>query len=305
MLTLIYFILILGIIVLVHEFGHFIFSKLFGVHVYEFSIGMGPRIWGTKKIKGKTQYNIRAFPIGGFVSLAGEDPEEVDPEVPEGGYLYNKPIWQRFIIMAAGVFNNFICVFNIFDIVENICPIALDVRSAARDTYTEVMLRDYLDCEMVFKDIDIRMLPHSLHESTLYLGSSVVCMMKNTELRVTSFTVKVEAAILFAVEVDTPLQELANSSGSVTHHLLYGCRVANPVACHHSVVNMFLKVINEQVGNTCYTTLRLGGIRLIESGFATESDFVFTCFSNLQGETHTGYAAADDEKVIMFSHSLY
>ena len=78
MLTLIYFILILGVIVLVHEFGHFIFSKLFGVYVYEFSIGMGPRIFGTKKKKGKTQYNVRAFPIGGFVSLAGEDPTEKD-----------------------------------------------------------------------------------------------------------------------------------------------------------------------------------------------------------------------------------
>ena len=108
MLTLIYFILILGLIVLVHEFGHFIFAKLFKVHVYEFSIGMGPRICGTKKVKGKTQYNVRALPIGGFVSLAGEDPEEVDEEVPLGGYLYNKPIWQRFIIMAAGVFNNFV-----------------------------------------------------------------------------------------------------------------------------------------------------------------------------------------------------
>ena len=108
MLTLIYFILILGVIVLVHEFGHFIFSKLFGVHVYEFSIGMGPRTFGTKKVKGKTQYNVRALPIGGFVSLAGEDPTEKDPEVPKGGYLYNKPIWQRFIIMAAGVFNNFV-----------------------------------------------------------------------------------------------------------------------------------------------------------------------------------------------------
>ena len=108
MLTLIYFILILGVIVLVHEFGHFIFSKLFGVYVYEFSIGMGPRIFGTKKKKGKTQYNVRAFPIGGFVSLAGEDPTEKDPEVPKGGFLYNKPIWQRFIIMAAGVFNNFL-----------------------------------------------------------------------------------------------------------------------------------------------------------------------------------------------------
>ena len=108
MLTLIYFILILGIIVLVHEFGHFIFSKLFGVHVFEFSIGMGPRLFGTKKVKGKTQYNVRALPIGGFVALAGEDPTEKDPEVPDGAYLYQKPVWQRFIIMAAGVFNNFL-----------------------------------------------------------------------------------------------------------------------------------------------------------------------------------------------------
>ena len=108
MLTLIYFILILGAIVLVHEFGHFIFSKLFGVYVYEFSIGMGPRLFGTKKKKGKTQYNVRALPIGGFVSLAGEDPTEEDPEVPKGAFLYNKPVWQRFIIMAAGVFNNFV-----------------------------------------------------------------------------------------------------------------------------------------------------------------------------------------------------
>ena len=108
MLSLIYFIIVLGLIVLVHEFGHFIFSKLFGVHVYEFSIGMGPRIFGTKKQKGKTQYNVRALPIGGFVSLAGEDATDKDPEVPKDGYLYNKPIWQRFIIMAAGVFNNFL-----------------------------------------------------------------------------------------------------------------------------------------------------------------------------------------------------
>ena len=115
MLTLIYFILILGAIVLVHEFGHFIFSKLFGVYVYEFSIGMGPRLFGTKKQKGKTQYNVRALPIGGFVSLAGEDPTEEDPEVPKGAFLYNKPVWQRFIIMAAGVFNNFVlAIFILF-----------------------------------------------------------------------------------------------------------------------------------------------------------------------------------------------
>lgn len=110
MMTLIYFILILGIIVLVHEFGHFIFAKMFGVHVYEFSIGMGPKIWGTKPKKGKTAYNIRAVPIGGFVQLAGEEVDD-DSSIPKDKKLYNKPIWQRFLIMFFGAGNNFILAF--------------------------------------------------------------------------------------------------------------------------------------------------------------------------------------------------
>ena len=63
-INLIIFVLILGIIVLVHEFGHFIFAKIAGVYVYEFAIGMGPKLFG-KKI-GETEYSIRAIPIGGF-----------------------------------------------------------------------------------------------------------------------------------------------------------------------------------------------------------------------------------------------
>lgn len=109
-MTLIYFIIVLGIIVLVHEFGHFIFAKMFGVHVYEFSIGMGPKIWGTKPKKNKTTYNIRAIPIGGFVQLAGEEIDD-DEKVPENKKLYNKPIWQRFLIMFFGAGNNFILAF--------------------------------------------------------------------------------------------------------------------------------------------------------------------------------------------------
>lgn len=110
MLTLIYFILILGVIVLVHEFGHFIFAKMFKVHVYEFSIGMGPKVWGTKPKKGETSYNIRAIPIGGFVQLAGEEVDD-DDNIPKNKKLYNKPIWQRFLIMFFGAGNNFILAF--------------------------------------------------------------------------------------------------------------------------------------------------------------------------------------------------
>jgi len=106
-LTLLLFIFILGIIVLVHELGHFLWAKKFGVYIYEFSIGMGPVIFSKKRKKDGITYNIRALPIGGFVSMAGEVFED-DRSVPKDRCLCNKPIWQRIIVMAAGVINNFI-----------------------------------------------------------------------------------------------------------------------------------------------------------------------------------------------------
>lgn len=105
--TLIYFILILGVIVLVHEFGHFIFSKMFGIYVYEFSIGMGPKLFSWKKEGGETAYSIRLIPIGGFCSLAGEGNDE-DGKLPKDRLLQSKPVWQRFLVMFFGAGNNFI-----------------------------------------------------------------------------------------------------------------------------------------------------------------------------------------------------
>ncbi len=107
-ITLILLIFILGIIILVHEFGHFITAKKSGVYIHEFSIGMGPII---KTFKGKDgiDYNIRAFPIGGFVSMAGEVYEDDDTKkIPQDQFMCNKKWWQRVIILAAGVFNNFV-----------------------------------------------------------------------------------------------------------------------------------------------------------------------------------------------------
>ena len=107
LLTLVVFILILGIIVLVHELGHFLWAKKFGVFIHEFSIGMGPVIFSKKGKKDGITYNIRALPICGFVSMAGEVYED-DKSVPKDKCLCNKPVWQRIIVMAAGVANNFI-----------------------------------------------------------------------------------------------------------------------------------------------------------------------------------------------------
>lgn len=115
--TLILLILILGVIILVHEFGHFITAKKSGVHIYEFSIGMGPII---KTFKGKDgiDYNIRAFPIGGFVSMAGEVYEDDDlKKIPKDKFMCNKKWWQRIIILGAGVFNNFVLAIIILFII--------------------------------------------------------------------------------------------------------------------------------------------------------------------------------------------
>ena len=107
LINLVVFVLMLGFIVFIHEFGHFIFSKMCGVYVYEFALGMGPKIWSKK---GKeTEYSLRAIPIGGFCQLAGEDVETDDLEnVPEDRRLQSKSCFQRFLIMFFGAGNNFI-----------------------------------------------------------------------------------------------------------------------------------------------------------------------------------------------------
>ncbi len=105
--NLILFILILGVIVLIHELGHFTWAKIAGVYVYEFAIGMGPKLWG-KKI-GETEYTLRLIPIGGFCQMAGEDLDADDSEkVPKDRRLQSKSCFQRFLIMFFGPGNNFI-----------------------------------------------------------------------------------------------------------------------------------------------------------------------------------------------------
>ena len=115
-MTLIYFILVLGITILIHEFGHFIFAKKAGVHCYEFSIGMGPRLFKWNRKNDETDYSIRLFPIGGYVAMAGES-TEMDPDVPKSKHLQNKTWWQRFKIMFAGVLFNYLLAIVCFTIV--------------------------------------------------------------------------------------------------------------------------------------------------------------------------------------------
>ncbi len=105
-ISLLIFIFILGIIILVHEFGHFICAKKSGVYIYEFSIGMGPVVFSHKGKDG-INYNIRALPIGGFVQMAGEVYED-DNKIKKEQFMCNRPWYQRLMILVAGVFNNFV-----------------------------------------------------------------------------------------------------------------------------------------------------------------------------------------------------
>ena len=94
-------IILFGILIAVHEFGHFITAKLLGVKVNEFAIGMGPRI--LHKIKGETEYSLRILPIGGFCAMEGEDEATDDPRSFEC-----QAAWKKFIILVAGSFMNFV-----------------------------------------------------------------------------------------------------------------------------------------------------------------------------------------------------
>ena len=102
------FIVLVGIMVVVHEFGHFLVAKLCGVRVEAFSFGFGPRLFGVKY--GDTDYKVCLLPLGGFVKMTGENPGE-EPLVDDPGAFMAHPRWQRMLIGVAGPFFNFILAF--------------------------------------------------------------------------------------------------------------------------------------------------------------------------------------------------
>ena len=93
--------LVFGILIAVHELGHFLAAKACGVRVNEFAIGMGPVLW--KKQRGDTQYSLRAFPVGGFCAMEGEEEDSDDPAA-----LNRQGFWKKLIIFAAGAAMNFL-----------------------------------------------------------------------------------------------------------------------------------------------------------------------------------------------------
>jgi regulator of sigma E protease len=99
-MTFLWFVLLVGVLIFVHELGHFVWAKVFGVKVLRFSLGFGPRLFGFTR--GETEYVIAAIPLGGYVRLLGELPGDVVTKKDEGRSFAEQPLWRRVIIVLAG-----------------------------------------------------------------------------------------------------------------------------------------------------------------------------------------------------------
>jgi regulator of sigma E protease len=113
MIVLQYILAIVGfsLIILVHEFGHFIFAKLGKIHVTEFFIGFGPKIIKTKPVPGKTQFGISAIPLGGYNKILGFDRSEPVPEELKNKVFYNKSFIKKFLVIGGGGLFNVIFAY--------------------------------------------------------------------------------------------------------------------------------------------------------------------------------------------------
>ncbi|MGQ9507866.1 MAG: RIP metalloprotease RseP [Thermodesulfobacteriota bacterium] len=110
--TIVSTVIVLGILVFAHELGHFLLAKRLGVGVLTFSLGFGPKLIGRKI--GETQYQISAFPLGGYVKLIGENPDEKVKDEDLHRSFSNQPVWKRALIIGAGPFFNFFLAVVLF-----------------------------------------------------------------------------------------------------------------------------------------------------------------------------------------------
>ncbi len=133
-------ILVFFSIIIIHEFGHFFTAKLFGMKIYEFSIGMGPRLFS--KTTKTTTWSFKLLPVGGSVQL-GEDFESTDPDD-----FRNKPVWQRMIVIVAGAAMNLLLGFAV-------CIVSICAGNAIATTKISVLTDDSVSAQVMRVDDEI------------------------------------------------------------------------------------------------------------------------------------------------------
>jgi len=186
LLTIIVFVVMLVVLVLTHEFGHFITAKLCKVKVEEFGIGFPPRIWGFKK--GETLYSINAIPIGGFTKLQGEE----DPSEP--GSLAGKSIPVRLLVLSAGSLLNIllpVLLFIIsFMIPHNITMEKVMIEDVAASSPAQAAGIEPGDRILKINDTSVKNRATLSYQIQLHLGKQVSMVVQKPDLTEKTVVVK-------------------------------------------------------------------------------------------------------------------
>jgi regulator of sigma E protease len=150
--------LVFEFLIFIHEFGHYITARIFGVTITEFSLGFGPELVSYESKKTGIKYKLAAFPLGGFVAMVGEDEESDDPNSFD-----KKPAWQRFIITAAGATVNIVAGFLAMIIIVSFINIGNTTYGAPMD--------DELLHNLGYETVDDS---HRSYEAGLQMGDEIV-----------------------------------------------------------------------------------------------------------------------------------
>jgi regulator of sigma E protease len=174
-MDLIIFVVALSILVLVHEWGHFMAARKTGVKVEEFGLGLPPKIIG-KKIKG-TIYSLNWLPIGGFCKLYGEDPNNPGESDKKESFYYKKP-WQKMIIVLGGVFMNLVLAVAIFSLVYSILGVPKEtdkvkVLEVAKNSPAEVVGIKEGDWIVKVENVEVKNSSQLTDEVAKYKGKKV------------------------------------------------------------------------------------------------------------------------------------
>ena len=250
-IDLVVFILSLAVLVVIHEFGHFITAKIFNVYVNEFSIGFGPAIFQKKKDGAETKFSLRAVPLGGYCSLVGESlPEFTEEEykalsdndkelvdlyktVPENRRLDGIARWKRAIIMIAGVFLNFVLAFTLFICSNATYKVPTEISNMA-DITESTEDKKYLAYEAGWRDEDVI----AKASYTIYLYDENGSLINNDKREVE------------CVEVTSYLYDIINDLGEKKYQPQTESDKVQFVftTTENKVINIELKGVKNQVG---------------------------------------------------------
>lgn len=245
-MTIIYAIIALGVLIFVHELGHFLVAKKLGVEVEKFSLGFGPKVFG-KKI-GETEYIISAVPIGGYVKMVGEDPEE-DKHYPQEKSFSAKSVWKRSLIVIAGpAFNIFFAIF-LFMLIYTFNGVAVHTTKIG-----DIMV-DYPAHKAGLKKNDIIVSISNKKVSTWKEITEIVYKNPETDLRFDIMRGSKEL-VLF---IKPRLEKMKNVFGEDTEIGLIGIKPAEPIKKYNPLLIIYksFERVFEIIGLTVLAIVKL------------------------------------------------